>query len=170
MQPAWLSEVVGVAGAIGGGVAGGVLGWRGAARVSRRERDDASIDHIRRTYAAYLGAVYASVAQLHDLPPAAQPAPLVRVLNRLRGESATWVATQRSIRMTVGNEHKELARRVVDQVANLQVLAIPEQMRTAVDETNDYLIRLGKQRSPEIKAEWSGIQARLVTAAQSLDG
>jgi hypothetical protein len=160
----WITAAIGV----GGALAGTGLGYRGALAINRRDREHAQRVQMRDVFAEYLAAIYQSVAFLQDLPPATEPSAFSRAIDRYRGETATWIALQRSQRSIMGNRHYELAGQVVAALAQLQVLPLPADARAALDAADDYLMRLGEQRTPEIKAEWSRIRARLIAAAEEV--
>jgi hypothetical protein len=161
---AWLTAAIGVAGTLGGTG----LGYRGALAIHRRDRTSALQDRIRSALAEYLGALYASVGELRDLPPSKPLNRLYQAINELRGEQATWLARRRAEYRLTGDRYRDVAARQVAAAAQLQVLPIPPDLRAAVDAANNYVERLAENRSPELIAEWPGIHARLMDAAKSL--
>src|SRR5687767_6791806 len=103
------------------GLAGVGLGYLGSAKVSRREREAAGRDELRRAFARYLGALYAVVAELRAAP-ATQPGKLADLVDRVRGEAWTYVSTRRRLLATLGPRPLMLSDRLADAVAHLQVL------------------------------------------------
>lgn len=161
---AWLTALIAVAGTL----AGSVVGVRGALAISRQERRDALRAEIRRAFAAYLGALYPVVAELRDMPAMPSPRLLDVWTDRLRGEAATWVLTRKRLRRALGDRPRELMDRLALAAAQLQVLPLPPEMRSAFDAANEYAERLAKRRSPAIKAEWPAVYGRLMAAAEAL--
>ncbi len=160
----WITAAIGVVGTLGGTG----LGYRGAVAISRREREAAQRVQMRSAFGEYLGALYASVGELRDLPDTKPPNWLVRSIDAIRGEDATWLAHRRAERWLTGDRYRELAARQVAAVARLQVLPLPPDVRAAFDAANNYTERLGENRTPALKAEWSEIHARLMTAVETL--
>lgn len=154
--------------AVLGTLAGAAVGVAGALRISRHARRDALNDRMRDAFGIYLGALYPAVAELRDLPDVDGLPKLDRAFNWLRGERATFIASRRNERQIFGDGLRDRAHRVGIAVADLQVLPLPKPVRDAVDRANNYLERLGRRRTPEIKAEWSEIHKQLMAAAELL--
>jgi hypothetical protein len=53
--------------------------------------------------------------------------------------------------------------------AELQVRPIPDELRAAFDRANNYIERLGEQRTPELLAEWSSVHDDLMAGRRALD-
>jgi hypothetical protein len=124
---------------------------------------------MRDAFGVYLGAVYPAVAGLRELPDVHDPPALDGVVNRLRGEAATVVATRKRERNVFGDSGpRELGHRVAIATAGLQVLPLPDEVRATLDQANDYLERLSERRTVAIKAEWPDIHQRLMAAAELL--
>lgn len=160
----WVSEAI----AVGGTLAGAVVGVCGSLVISNRQRANSINDGMRDAFGVYLGALYPAVAELRDMPDAGRPSAVARLQDRIRGETATFVVTRRGERATFGDRPRELAHRVAAAIADLQVLPLPADVRVAVDAANDYLERLGEHRNPKIKAEWADIHRQLAAAASVL--
>ena len=114
--------------------------------------------------AEYLGILYASVAELRDVPTNKPPNGLDHAINKMRGEQATWLAHRHAEYRLAGNRYREVPARLGAAIAQLQVLPLPPDVRSAVDAANNYIERLSQDRSPELKAEWSNVHARLMDA------
>jgi hypothetical protein len=161
-------SAIGEAIAVAGTLAGASIGVGGTLIVSRRERQHALNARMRDAFGVFLGALYPAVADLRELPDIDGLPKSVTVINHLRGERATYVATRRREREIFGDALRDRAHRVAIAVAELQVLPLPDQAREAVETGLDYLERLGRRRTPELKAEWTEIHAQLASAAELL--
>ena len=160
----WITALIGAGGALGG--AG--IGYRGAVGISRRERTHARKVQMRDAFASYFGRIIVCVGELNDLPPRQEPNALDRDADAIRGEAGSWVARRRAEFRLTGDRYREIAAQAAMATAQLLVLPLPPDVRSAVDTANDYIERLGQDRTPEIKAEWSKIHARLVEAGKAL--
>ena len=160
----WVTSLI----VVGGTLAGTGLGYRGALAINRRDHASALRDRMSSALAEYLGILYASVAELRDLPANKPPNWLDQAINKIRGEHATWLVHRHAEYRLAGNRYRELPARLGAAIAQLQVLPLPPDVRAAVDAANNYIERLSQDRSPELKAEWSDVYARLMDAAQML--
>jgi hypothetical protein len=147
-------------------VVGVGLGYISSRAVSKSERDEASRADMRRAVSAYLGALYPAVAQMRAMPNV-QPGALSDLLDRLRGEAATYVHAQRQL-AAMGSRHMILADQLVAAYAGLAVMDVPPRLRTAVDESFAWMAELGENRSEEVKARWPAIWAELDAAVSAL--
>jgi hypothetical protein len=163
-----MDSAVGAAIGVAGTLVGTGLGFTGAFFIARCERRHALRRERRQAFATYLAALYPAVAELRELPPVRKAAPGATLLDRVRGEEATFVATRRRERAVFGDRPRELADRVAIALASLQVMALPADVRTACEAAAEYIERLAAQRSPEINAEWSTIYEQLHAAARLL--
>lgn len=154
--------------AVAGTLAGSAIGVSGSLLISRHERRHALNARMRDALGVFLGAVYPAIADLRALPDINGLPKSAEIIDRLRGERATYVATRRREREIFGDVLRDRSHRVAVAVADLQVLPLPEQVRDAVNACLDYLERLGQRRTPELKAEWTTIHARLASAAELL--
>jgi hypothetical protein len=59
--------------------------------------------------------------------------------------------------------------RLASAMAHLQVLDMPEELMSAVEEANDYVARLGEDRTSERLDEWPAIYDRLHVAKALLE-
>lgn len=154
---------------VGGVLLGAIVGVRGALVVSRDERRHEQREDLRRALAAYLGALYPAVNELRELPPA-RPAPRVaRWIDSLQPSDAAWARQRRREYRLYGYRHREGGDRLAASVAQLQVRAMPAELRAAVDRANGYIERLGEQRTKELREEWSSVHGDLMRGRQVLD-
>lgn len=147
-------------------VVGVGLGYISSRAVSKSEREAASHADLQRAISIYLGALYPAVAQLRQMPDV-RPGALSDLLDRLRGEAATYVYTQRQL-AAMGSRHMILADQLVAAYAGLAVMNVPPRLRAAVDESFAWMAELGESRSEEVKARWPAIWAQLDTAVKEL--
>lgn len=152
--------------AVVGTLAGASIGVCGALLVSRRERSYALNTRMRDAFGVYLGALYPVVSTLRELPDVDGIPRSTKVINHLRGERATYVVTRERERAIFGDSLRLEQRGVSIPVADLQVLPLPDEARAAVDKSLDYVQRFAERRTPELKAEWSGIHSELTAAAE----
>jgi hypothetical protein len=154
---------------VGGALLGAVVGVRGALAISRDERRHRKPEDLRSALAIYLGALYPAVNELRELPPARTLPGFVTLIDRLQPPDVAW-ARQRSREYRLyGYRHKEGGDRLAAAFAQLQVRAMPEELRVAVDRANDYVKRLGEQRTPDLIEEWSSVHADLMRGREALD-
>lgn len=154
---------------VGGTLLGAVVGARGALAVSREDRLHAQREDVRRALAGYLGALYPSVAELRELPPARPESKLESGLKRLERDDVRWVRQRRREHLLYGDRHRELAAKLAAAAAELQVRPMPDALRAAFDRANDYVERLGEQRTPELLNEWASVYADLMQGRGVLD-
>jgi hypothetical protein len=160
----WITSLI----VVGGTLAGTGLGYRGALAINRRDQASALRDRMRSALAEYLGILYASVAELRDVPANKPPNWLDQAINKMRSEQATWLAHRRAEYRLAGDRYREVPARLGTAIAQLQVLPLPPDVRAAVDGANNYVERLSEDRSPERKAEWSEVHAQLMAATRTL--
>lgn len=160
----WITSAIGVTGAL----VGAGVGYGGALAISRRDRAADIQQKIRDAFGLYLGTLYASVAEGLELPPNRPPTRLDRAVERVQGQQGAWLARRRREYQLSGDRYRELAARLSAAEAQLQVLPLSPGLRGAVNAANDYVRRLGEDRSPEIKAEWSAIHSQLMRANSQL--
>lgn len=159
-----LTELIAVAGTL----AGASIGVGGSLVVSRRERRHAVNTRMRDAFGVFLGALYPAVSELRELPDVDGIPKSAEVINRIRGEKATYVAIRRREREIFGDGLRSRHQAIAIAVADLQVLPLPSDARAAVDVSLNYLERLTQRRTPELKAEWTVIHAKLASAAETL--
>jgi hypothetical protein len=128
-----------------------------------------SAEALRRAFGVYLGALYPAVAELRELPPVRQPSPLVALMNRLEPRDVAWAKQREREFRRYGDRHRQNASALAAAVADLQVQAKPDLLRVAFDRANDYIERLGEQRTPELRAEWTSVHAHLMREAHAID-
>jgi hypothetical protein len=161
----WVNQVI----AVSGTLAGVGLGYLGSLRVLKRQREDALGDRMRDSFSAFLGAMYAAVGELRDLPHVeGGPAVLPRLQRFIRGEAADYVITRRRERATFGDLLRDTAHQVGIAYADLQILPVPDDVRVAVDRAMEYLERLSHDRRPATLNEWTDVYKDLQTAAKGL--
>ncbi|MFL5867142.1 MAG: hypothetical protein ACJ766_08590 [Thermoleophilaceae bacterium] len=148
------------------GLVGVGLGYLGGRRISTDERRAAARAERRRVVAAYLSALYPVVAELRALPDV-HPGPLAQALDRLSGESATYVRSRREI-VRMGSRPFDLSDRLAAATANLQVLELPAPLEAAVAKANAYVEQLGTRRSEALKEQWPQLWEELRAAIKSL--
>jgi len=169
-------------------ICGGVCGTSGSAWIGSRERKKERNAEMRRSYAAYLGAFYQAVAIIREVPEVPPSGPTSKAEAWLRAklaepsspswamgavkhiDSAVWVRTQERLQRVTGGRLHDASAQVVTAGAFLQVLPLPDEARAAVERANDYLIRLGSDRSPERLGEYAGIYAALRAAGKQMEG
>lgn len=154
---------------VGGALLGAIVGVRGALAISRDERRDAQREDLRRALAGYLGALYPAVHELRTLPPARRLPRLVQWIERLQPADVAWAKQRHREYRLYGYRHREGGDRLAAAVAELQVRAMPDELRLAVDRANSYVERLGEQRAPELIEEWSSVHSNLMNGQQALD-
>jgi hypothetical protein len=166
----WVGEVTTVVGTLGG--AG--VGVRGALAISRNQRDEARRQRIGDAYSAFLAAVVLAVAELRQWPSPTEPHALRQLANRTQdkicGEGTSDLAARRGARAIFGDRPWIFADGVVQAWAVLRVLPLDDDTRSVCDSAVDYVERLSDARTDEIKAEWSGLHARLMDAANQISG
>jgi hypothetical protein len=163
-----MDDAVPAAIGVAGTLAGTGLGFTGAFFIARRERRHALRRETRQAFATYLGVLYPTVAELRELPPVRGVPPAATIVDRVRGQDATFVATRRRERAVFGDRPRELAERVATALARLQVMELRPEVRAACEAAADYIQRLAAQRSPEINAEWTSIYDQLHAAGRLL--
>lgn len=152
----WVTAAIGVGGTMGGAV----LGYVGAASISRRDRAVALKGQVRAAAAVYLGALYQTVGELRELPPNKPPNALDRGVRKLQGEQGAWIAQRRAEYRLSGDRYRQLAGQLASAAAQLQVLPLPPDREAAVFSANEYVEELSEQRTPELKARWPEIRAQ----------
>jgi hypothetical protein len=161
----WVNAAIGVGGTLGGTL----LGYAGAARVSRRDRAAALKGQIRAAAAVYLGALYESVGELRDLPPNKLPNALDRSVRKLQGKQGAWLAQRRAEYRLTGDRYRQLAGRLASAAAQLQVLPLPPDLEMAVSRANEYVEKLAEQRTRGLKAKWPEVRASVLEATNNLN-
>jgi predicted transcriptional regulator with HTH domain len=149
------------------GLLGVGLGYVGSRRIIATEAQAARRTEIRRAVAAYLASLYPLVAELRAMPDV-QPNVLSNALDRLSGVAATYVRTRRQL-AKLGSRPWELSDSFAAAAANLQVLDLPADVRTAVAEANAYVEKLAETRSGELKAGWPAVWQQLQYAASCIN-
>jgi gas vesicle protein len=158
------AAVIGVLGTL----AGAVVGLIGAAKLSTAERREARRVEKQQAFARYLGALYSAVGELRELPPDGPGTIVYDLAERIRGKAATFEQTRKRL-AAMGNQHVERIDRLNAAIAQIQVLAMPSEIVDIVNDANEYVRRLGDERSDEIKAEWPALFERLHRAGETLD-
>jgi len=69
----------------------------------------------------------------------------------------------------MGNPHIARIDRLNAAIAQIQVLAVPTEIVNVVNDANEYVRRLGDERTEQIKAEWPEFFRRLHEAGSLLD-
>lgn len=161
----WITGAIGVCGTL----SGTGLGYVGAVRISRRDRAAALLAQIRSAAAVYLGALYQSVGELHELPPNRDPNALDRGIRRLQGEQGAWVAQRRAEYRLSGDRYRQLAGQLASAAAQLHALPLPPDLDAAVAAANEYVEKLSEQRTPELIAQWPATRAALLAAIKRLN-
>jgi hypothetical protein len=161
----WITAAIGVGGALGGTG----LGYRGALSINRRQQADAQRAHVREALAEYVGALYISVGELRDLPPNKEPDWLSQALDRMRGEQGAWMARRSAEYRLTGDRYRDLAGRLAMAAARLHVLPLRFELSDAVAAANDYVEKLGADRTPELIAQWPDVRARLLASGAYLN-
>jgi hypothetical protein len=140
---------------------------------------------MRATYAVYLGAFHAAIAELREFPPAPRDARLDRAVELLiargkssampfvsdlatRTEATRWINTRKHVKETSGERLQESSTHVTNATALLELLPLPDDATAAVKRANDYLDLLGTDRSPEVLAEYADVCDQLQAAARSI--
>lgn len=137
-----------------GAFGGAGIGLVGTQLVSAAERREASQRDKRRAFAAYLGALYPAVSELRSMPPNRPPNALERAQGKLTDEQAAWIRTRKA--MTEATPHLfGRIDRLSLATAEVEVLDMPPEVLKAVEASNDYVERIGEERTDELKAEWS---------------
>ncbi len=151
-------------------LAGALIGAAFAGHVARTERDVVALAEKRRAYGVFLGALFAAVGQLREMPALTpfQEA-VIAVSKAVQGEARHYVQSQRGVQRTFGDRPRALADSVAAAYAHLLVLGLPADVQAAADEGLAYVERLAENLGDEtIKVEWPSVHRRLVGAAAGL--
>lgn len=164
---AWLDAPIAVVGTL----LGTVLGYFGARKISHDERAEALRVEMRDAFAKYLAAAYGWVAELREMPPNQDPGFVERLVEQVQApnEGAKWVRNRRAL-AKLGPGYWQLRHALVAAIARLDLLALPTEVRRAVDDANSYLELLAEKRTDQVKAEWPQIHERLQAVAPLLSG
>ena len=161
----WIVALIGVGGTLGGTG----LGYRGARAINREDRAAAWREQMRAAVADYFGLLVVSVAELRDLPPAKEPNALDQAVDKLRGEQGAWIARRRAEYRLTGDRYRQIASQLAVAAVKVRTLPLPPDVRAAVDASNDYVGRLGEDRTPELTKEWAEIHERMIKSLASLE-
>src|SRR6185312_3526274 len=145
---------------VAGPLAGVGLGYIGSARIARRARDAERERELRQALGRYLGALYPFVTELRGMP-AVEIGSVGQLIDRVRGEPATYLAARRGIQRHFGNRFFAVSDRLAHGMAQLQVLTLPRSLEEAVDATNEYVDRLAAERTQAVKDEWTDVYSKL---------
>ncbi|SRR5581483_590112 len=148
-------------------ILGGALGFSGSFFVSRYERKQVSREQKRRILARYQAQAAIVVARLRELPPAAPVGPVGRAIDHLRGEQATWLATQRGMIRALGEHWRDPIEALMATGAELRLLDPSDQTLHTIDDVEDYVLRLSTDRTDALRAEWSGLHQSLELAVRA---
>lgn len=165
---AWIALVITTLGAVGGTGFGALIGLRGARNISREERAEAARAETLRAFTEYFAALVPVVAELRELPPEPTSSPLADAVAYIRGEAATYIAMRRRQQQLGGDRIRDQATRLAAASLGLRLRQLPPDVTTVVDVANDYVERLGRQRSDDLIAEWPRIYQRLMDANAEL--
>lgn len=161
----WIVALIGV----GGTLAGTGLGYRGARAINHDDRAAALRGQMRTAVADYFGLLVVSVAELRDLPPRKEPNALDQAVDKLRGEHRAWIARRRAEYRLTGDRYRQIASQLAVAATKLQTLPLPPEVRAAVDAGNNYVERLGENRTPELTDEWGEVHQQMVNSVASLE-
>ena len=161
----WIVALIGVGGTLGGTG----FGYLGARAINRDDRSAALREQMRTAVGDYFGLLVVSVAELRDLPPRKEPNALDQAVDKLRGEQGAWVARRRTEYRLTGDRYRQIASQLAVATVKLQTLPLPPDVRAAVDAGNDYVERLGEDRTPELVKEWAEVHERMVKSLTSLE-
>jgi hypothetical protein len=164
----WIALAITAVGTVGGTSLGAVIGLRGARGISREERAEQARAETLRAFTAYFSALVPVVAELRQLPPTPKSSPLADLVDHVRGEAATYIATRRRLQQLGGDGIREQAVGLAAASLDLRLRPLPPEVNEAIDDANNYVERLGQQRSDELVAEWPGIHKRLMAANDEL--
>jgi hypothetical protein len=153
-----------------GAFGGAGVGFIGSAKISADQRREARRVEKVQAFSSYLGALYPAVAELRELPADSGSWRTLAsdAIDRLQGEAATYMRN-RKILASLGNQHIWRMDRLSAAVARVQVLDMPPELIGVFNEANDYVARLGEERTDDVKAEWPDLYKRLHAAASLLD-
>jgi hypothetical protein len=167
----WIALAITAAGSVGGTALGALLGLKGARDISREERAEAAQNETLRAFSTYFGALVPVVSELRQLP-AVETSPAVDLLNRvdkaIRGEGAIYLAARRREQQILGGRPREMSARLGAAYIDLRLRDLPPTVRAVIEESSDYVGRLGEQRTDELIGEWPAIHARLIGANDEL--
>jgi hypothetical protein len=164
----WIAVAITAVGTVGGTSIGAVIGLRGARAISRDERAEQARAETLRAFTEYFSALVPVVAELRQLPPAPKSSPLADLVDHVRGEAATYIATRRRLQQLGGDGIREQAVGLAAASLDLRLRPLPQRVSDVIDDANDYVERLGNQRSKDLVAEWPGIHKRLMAANAKL--
>lgn len=157
------AALAGLIGAFGG--AG--IGLGGTLKVGRVQQREARRKEQEHAFAAFLGALYPAVSELREMPPNREPNLVEKATDLLSSEQAQWARTRRAM-LAMSPQIFTRMDRLSSAMALLQVLDMPEQIMNAVEDANDYVVRLGEDRTPDRLDEWEFIYDRLHVAKASI--
>ena len=167
----WIALAITAAGSVGGTALGALLGLKGARNISREERAEAAQNQTLRAFSTYFGALVPVVSELRQLP-AVETSPAVDLLNRvdeaIRGEGAIYLAARRREQQILGGRPREMSARLGAAYIDLRLRDLPPTVSAVIEESSDYVGRLGEQRTDELIGEWPAIHARLIGANDEL--
>jgi hypothetical protein len=136
---------------------GGFLGYLVTFHVSEREREEAKAEALLELYAEFSADLASAVAWIRFFPEAREPDWVSRGIDSLRGELATWAATQKRVQQTLGQGWREPVERFARTSARMRLRPIPDYLMREVEAANDYVEELSVDRSDEVKAKWPDV-------------
>jgi hypothetical protein len=153
--------------ALVGAFGGSGIGFLGALKINADQRREAERTEKRRAFALYLGALYPAVAELREMPPNKAPDLVEQAVDRLSSEQASWLRTRRSL--TAASPHLfGRMDRLHAAVAQVQTLKMPPEVMGAFEKANNYVERLGEERTDQRLKEWPEIHGQLLSAGELL--
>jgi hypothetical protein len=148
-------------GALAAVTLGAILGFLGSYLVSRLERVAAGKEEVRRLLGSYQADVAVAVARMREIPNVGEPNALSKVVDEIRGPVATWADTQKQLLRILGPDWRAPIERVIRTGAQLKLFGISTGLENAIQDVEDYLIRLGESRQQTVLDEWPSIHSVL---------
>lgn len=166
MHDVWLALIT-----VGGSVLTGLIVAVVTLKAAHGAREDQRRRDLDAALSEFLAAVTKAFGRMANLPHMDPAHPMHRLSRwrsgigeRLFGPAHGWANQQIGLRRTLGDEPMLPAERVVDAASRLRILDLGSDLTKAIDETLDYLVDLGDDRSETQLARWPAIRTRLLDA------
>ncbi len=150
-----------------GAFGGALIGLTGALVIDRVQSRRALRAARQRTFGSFLGALYPAVAQLREMPSNRSGGLFERIDSLLSTPQAEWARSQRAI-ATMAPQIFGRIDRLLAALALLQVIDLPPEVVSEVDNAVEYVERLGENRTRERVEEWPAIRERLLDVSAQL--
>jgi hypothetical protein len=140
---AWVALVITTVGTISGTGVGAIIALKGARTLNKEDREHRERAETLQAFRIYSGLVVQAVSELRQLPPVPDPNPVTDavggIINRIRGDAATQIATKGRVHQLFGDRPLDLAGKLGAAAVDLRLRELPAAVRAAIDKTNDYI-------------------------------